>query len=300
MSRCRRAGVRHPGPQARDGYDQEPVQSSRPAPTVIRPGRGWIGPRIKELWQFRDLGYFLVWRDLKVRYKQTVFGVAWAIFQPVVLMLVFSAFLGRIQGIAPPNVPYPLFVLAGLVPWSLFSQSLNGAANSLVNSQNLISKVYFPRLLLPIAGVGSFIVDFVIALVLLLIVTPLFGVIPSATIVWLPIFGLMAVLAALAVGTLLSAIYVRYRDLKYAIPFLVQAWLFASPVVYSADLIPDELRVLYALNPMAGVIEGFRWALLGGPRPDTTILLSAAAAVVILVLGIAYFRRMERTFADTI
>jgi len=276
------------------------VQPSRATPILIRPSRGWIGMGVRELWQFRDLGYFLVWRDLKVRYKQTLFGAAWAVLQPVFLMLVFSAFLGRIEGIAPASVPYPLFALAGLVPWTLFSQSLNGASNSLVNSQNLISKVYFPRLLLPLAGVGSYIADFLIALAVLLLVTPLFGVIPTATILWLPVFGLLAVLAALAVGTWLSAIYVRYRDLKYAIPFLIQAWLFASPIAYSADLIPDELRLIYALNPIAGVVEGFRWALLGGPRPDTTILLSTAATVVILVGGIAYFRRMERTFADVI
>ena len=276
------------------------MQSSRAAPILIRPSRGWIGLGIRELWQYRDLAYFLVWRDLKVRYKQTLFGAAWAVLQPVLLMGVFSAFLGRIEGIAPAGVPYPLFALAGLVPWTLFSQSLNGASNSLVNSQNLISKVYFPRLVLPLAGVTSPVMDFVIALVVLLVVTLLFGIIPSATIVWLPVLALLAVMAAFAVGTWLAAIYVRYRDLRYAIPFLIQVWFFATPVVYSANLVPAELQGIYALNPMTGVIEGFRWALLGGPRPDLAVFLSAAVTAIILVGGVAYFRRVERTFADTI
>ncbi len=291
----RLVGPRGPGRQSSDA-----VQSSRSEPILIRPSRGWVGPGLKELWQFRDLGYFLVWRDLKVRYKQTIFGAAWAVLQPVLLMLVFSAFLGRIPGIAPEGVPYPLFALAGLVPWILFSESLNGASNSLVNSQNLISKVYFPRLLLPLAGVGSYIVDFFVALAILLLVTVSFGRIPMATVLWLPVFALLAVVVALAVGIWLSAIYVRYRDLRYAIRFLTQVWLFATPVAYSASLIPDELRGIYALNPMAGVVEGFRWALLGGPLPDQAIFLSAAATVVILIGGVAYFRRVERTFADMI
>jgi len=276
------------------------MQSSRAQPILIRPRRGWTGLGAGELWKYRDLGYFLVWRDLKVRYKQTLFGAAWAVLQPVLLMLVFSAFLGRISGIAPAGVPYPLFALAGLVPWTLFSQSLNSAANSLVNSQNLIAKVYFPRLLLPVAAVGSWVVDFLIALAVLLLAAAFWGVFPTLTLLWLPVFAVFAVVAALAVGTWLAAIYVRYRDLRYAIPFLVQVWLFATPVAYSADLIPPELRVIFALNPMAGVVEGFRWTLLGGPRPDLSILLSAVATAVILVGGIAYFRRVERTFADII
>lgn len=276
------------------------MQSTRAQPILIRPRHGWSGLGAGELWKYRDLGYFLVWRDLKVRYKQTLFGAAWAVLQPVLLMLVFSAFLGRISGLAPAGVPYPLFALAGLVPWTLFSQSLNSAANSLVNSQNLIAKVYFPRLLLPIAAVGSWVVDFVIALAVLLMAAAFWGVFPTLTLLWLPVFAVFAVIAALAVGTWLAAIYVRYRDLRYAIPFLVQVWLFATPVAYSADLIPPELRAIFALNPMAGVVEGFRWTLLGGPRPDLSILISAVATALILVGGIAYFRRVERTFADII
>ena len=269
-------------------------------PVVIAPSRGWVGPGLRELWEHRDLGLFLIWRDLKVRYKQTFFGVAWALLQPVLMMLVFAVFLGQVQGIAPPGVPYPLFALAGLVPWTLFSQSLIGASNSLVNSQSLISKVYFPRLLLPIAGVGSFVVDFFISLALLLVVTPLFGYPLSITIVWLPVFALLAVLVALAVGTWLAAVNARYRDVRHAVPFLVQVWLFASPVAYSISLVPEQLRGLYALNPMTGVIVGFRWALLGGDPPDLAILVSTAVTVLIFIGGIAYFRRVERSFADVI
>jgi homopolymeric O-antigen transport system permease protein len=276
------------------------MHPTQAAPVVIRPSRGWIGLGAVELWRHRDLAYFLVWRDLKVRYKQTAFGVAWAVLQPVALMLVFSAFLGRIQGIGPAGVPYPLFALSGLVPWTLFSQSLSGASNSLVNSQNLISKVYFPRLLLPLSAVASFIVDFLIASVVLVIAMLFFGRVPPVTYLWVPLLGLYAVIVALAVGLWLAAINVRYRDVKYAIPFLIQVWLFASPVAYSSSLVPAEWRALFSLNPMTGVIEGFRWAALGGPRPDLTIVASAAATLVILVGGLAYFRRVERTFADTI
>jgi lipopolysaccharide transport system permease protein len=215
-------------------------------------------------------------------------------------MLVFTAFLGRIQGIGASGVPYPLFALSGLVPWTLFSQSLNGASSSLVNSQNLISKVYFPRLLLPLSAVASFVVDFLIASVVLVIAMLLYGRVPPVTFLWVPVLGLFAVLVALAVGLWLAAINVRYRDVKYAIPFVIQLWLFASPVAYSSQLVPPGLRTLFSLNPMTGVIDGFRWAALGGPRPDITIVISAAATLAILVGGLAYFRRVERTFADTI
>ncbi|MBI3746670.1 MAG: ABC transporter permease [Chloroflexi bacterium] len=276
------------------------MRPTAPAPTVIRPSTGWLGLGVPELWAFRDLAYFLVWRDLKVRYKQTAFGAAWAVLQPVLLMVVFSAFLGRIAGIGASGVPYPLFALAGLVPWTLFSQSLNGAANSLVNNQNLISKVYFPRLLLPLSAVASFVVDFLIAAVVLLLAMLLFGWAPRSTFLLVPFLGLLAVFAALAVGVWLAAINVRYRDVKYAVPFLVQLWLFASPVAYSDALVPPQLRLVFSLNPMAGVIDAFRWATLGGSRPDGSILTSAIAIAVILLGGIAYFRRVERNFADTI
>jgi len=271
-----------------------------PEPIVIRPGRGWLGLGARELLRYRDLGYFLVWRDLKVRYKQTAFGAAWAVLQPVLLMLVFTAFLGRIEGIGSAGIPYPLFALAGLVPWMLFSQSLNGASNSLVNNQNLVSKVYFPRLLLPIAAVASFLVDFLVAAVVLLIAMLIFGRVPPPTFLLVPLLGILAVTAALAVGLWLAAINVRYRDVKYAIPFVIQLWLFASPVAYSSELVPGQLRVVFLLNPMTGVIDAFRWASLGGPRPDVAIAASVAVTLAVLIGGIAYFRWFERTFADTI
>ena len=270
------------------------------APVLIAPRSGWIGVGARELWQYRDLAYFLVWRDLKVRYRQTFFGAAWAIAQPALLMLAFTAFLGRIDGIGAPGIPYPLFALAGLVPWILFSQSLNAASNSLVNGQNLISKVYFPRLLLPLSAVASFVVDFLIASVVLAIAIVIAGRVPPATFILVPLLGLFAVAAALAVGLWLAAINVRYRDVKYAVPFLIQLWLFASPVAYSSDLVPGELRALLALNPMTGVIDAFRWATLGIPPANSTIIVSVAVIAVVLVGGLAYFRAVERTFADTI
>lgn len=276
------------------------MHQSKSAPIMVRPSRGWIGLGAGELWQYRDLGYFLVWRDLKVRYRQTAFGAAWAVLQPLLLMLVFSLFLGRVNGISPEGVPYPLFALAGLVPWTLFSQSLTGASNSLVSSQNLISKVYFPRLLLPIAGVVSYAIDFVVAAGLLLLATAMFGPALTATILLLPFFGVLAMAAALATGLWLAAVNVRYRDVKYAVPFIVQAWLLASPVAYSASLIPEQFQGLYALNPMVGAIEGVRWAMFGGPRPDVAILISTLATLAILIPGVAYFRRVERSFADVI
>jgi len=276
------------------------MQPTSNAPIVIRPSRGWIGLGAPELWRHRDLAYFLVWRDLKVRYKQTAFGAGWAILQPLLLMLVFTAFLGRVAGIGLAGIPYPLFALSGLVPWTLFAQSLNGASNSLVNNQNLISKVYFPRLLLPLSAVASFVIDFLIATAVLVIAMLFFGQAPSLTFLWVPALGVYTVVVALAVGLWLAAINVRYRDVKYAIPFLIQLWLFASPVAYSIELVPERFRVIFSLNPMTGVIDAFRWAAVGGDRPDTSILVSAAATLVILVGGLAYFRRVERTFADTI
>lgn len=278
------------------------VTAERPTVIRIRPRRPWLSLDLPELWSYRELGYFLVWRDVKVRYKQTVFGALWAIIQPFMLMVVFSLFLGRIGGIAPAGVPYPLFAFAGLVPWTLFSTSLVSSSNSLVAASNLIQKVYFPRLLLPIAAVGSNVLDFAIAMMVLGLMMVYFGVVPSLAVLWLVPLTVLAVTAALAVGIWLSALNVRYRDIRYAVPFLIQVWLFASPVAYSADLIPANWRTLYELNPMAGVLAGFRWALLGqGTAPPVGVIVaSTIGTLAALLLGLAYFRRVERTFADVI
>ena len=282
---------------------QQPDSTAeRPAVIRIRPHRAWVSVDWRELWSYRELGYFLVWRDVKVRYKQTIFGVLWAIIQPFMLMVVFSLFLGRISGIAPSGVPYPLFAFSGLVPWTLFSQSVVGSSNSLVSASNLVQKVYFPRLLLPVSAIGSNLLDFLIAMVVLGLMMFYFGILPSLSVLWLIPLTVLGLTAALAVGIWLSALNVRYRDIRYAVPFLIQLWLFASTVAYSSELVPAQWRTLYQLNPMAGVLEGFRWALLGqgAPPPVGVIAVSAVATVIVLALGLAYFRRVERTFADVI
>ncbi len=273
-----------------------------PSIILIRPRRGWANLGARELWSYRELALFLVWRDLRVRYKQTVFGALWAIIQPLLLMLAFSLFLGRITGIAPAGIPYPLFAFAGLVPWTLLSQSLIASSGSLVGSANLIQKVYFPRLLLPVTAAGSYLIDFAIAMSVLGLLMLYFGFAPSPSVIWLvPLTGL-TVAAALAVGILLSAVNVRYRDVRYAVPFFVQFWLIASPVAYSANLVPSQLRTLYEVNPMTGVLEGFRWALFGHgePAPVEALSIGIAVTTIILLVGLAYFRRVERTFADVI
>jgi lipopolysaccharide transport system permease protein len=268
--------------------------------TVLEPRTGWRSLGLGELWERRELLYFFVWRDLKVRYKQTAFGAAWAVLQPLLLMAVFSVSLGRLPNVAPPGLPYPLFVFVGLVPWTLFASSLTAASNSLVASEAVITKVYFPRLLLPIAATGSYLVDFLISFAVLGLFLLYYGIHLTWAIVCLPAFVLMALTAALGVGVWLAAINVRYRDVKYAVPFLVQLWLFSSPIVYASTLVPKSLQVVYALNPMTGVADGFRWALVGGATPDALIFVSAAAAVLVLVSGLLYFRRVERSFADVI
>lgn len=282
----------------RDG----PAAPPRPVRTTIAPSSGWVGLRLPELWAHRELLAFFVWRDLKVRYRQTAFGAAWAVLQPLALMLVFTLFLGQVSGLAPDGTPYALFTLTALVPWTLFSQSLIGASDSLVSAANLLQKVWFPRLLLPIAAVVSYVLDFLIGLVLLAAFLLWFGVTPGLQALWIAPLTILALGAALGVGIWLAAINVRYRDVRYAVPFIVQLWLFASPVAYSADVVPEGLRTLYFLNPMAGVIVGFRWALLGGTGapPVGPVLLSAVVTLLVLVAGLATFRRVERAFADVI
>ena len=272
-----------------------------PSVTVIRPSQGWPRIGLRELWHYRELLFFLVWRDVKVRYKQTILGAAWAILQPVATMVVFSLFFGRLAGMPSDGLPYPVFSLAGLVPWTFFAQGLSQSANSLVGSQNLITKVYFPRLAIPAATVLSGLVDFALAFLVLLGVMAWHGIVPGVRILWLVPLLLLAFVTALGAGLWLSALNVRYRDVRYVLPFLVQIWLLATPIAYPSSLLSEPWRTLYGINPMAGVVEGFRWALLGtGPSPGPLLAASTAAALLLLASGILYFRRMERTFADIV
>jgi lipopolysaccharide transport system permease protein len=278
------------------------AQDTVAVPTiVIRPSQGWIALKLQDLWEYRELLYFLVWRDIKVRYKQTALGAAWAIIQPFFSMVVFSIFFGKLAKMPSDGIPYPIFAYSALVPWTFFANGLAQSANSLVDSANLIRKVYFPRLTIPIANVLSGLVDFTIAFVVLLGMMLWYGVMPTARILWLPLFLLLALVTALAVGLWLSVLNVEYRDVKYTIPFLTQFWMYATPVVYPSSLLSEPWRTIYGLNPMVGVVEGFRWALLGTKTaPGPMIAVSAGAAVVLLIGGAYYFRRMEKTFADVV
>ncbi len=268
---------------------------------IIRPSTGWVSLRLKDLWEYRELLYFLVWRDIKVRYKQTVLGAAWAIIQPFFTMIVFSIFFGRLAGIPSDGVPYPIFAYCALLPWQLFSNAMAESGNSLVVNQNLITKVYFPRLVIPMAPVLAGLVDFGIAFLVLLGMMVYYGMAPTMAVVTLPLFILLAVATALAVGLWLSALNVQYRDVRYTIPFLTQFWLFVTPIAYPSSLVPEKWRVLYGLNPMAGVVEGFRWAMLGTANaPGPMVAVSVAVVVALLVGGLYYFRRMEKTFADVV
>jgi lipopolysaccharide transport system permease protein len=271
------------------------------APVIrIRPSRGWVPLRLHDLWEYRELLYFLTWRDLKVRYKQTLLGAAWAIIQPVGTMVVFSVFFGSLIKVPSDGVPYPIFSYAALLPWQYFQGSLTQASNSLVGSATLLRKVYFPRLVIPIASVLAGVVDFLIAFVLLIGMMVYYGIAPTPAVVLLPVFFLLAMVTALGVGLWLAALNVAYRDVHYVVPFLIQFWMFATPVAYSSKLLDEPWRTVYGLNPMVGVVEGFRWALLGTSAPGPMAIVSAVVAVVILVSGAAYFRRVERTFADLI
>jgi lipopolysaccharide transport system permease protein len=260
-----------------------------------------VSLRIKELWEYRELLYFLVWRDVKVRYKQTALGATWAIIQPFLTMVVFSLFFGRLAKVPSDGVPYPIFSYTALVPWSFFAYGLSQASNSIVSSSNLITKVYFPRLIIPIATVLSGIVDFVLAFAVLLGMMLYYGVTPALNVLWLPLFLLLALVTALGVGLWLSSLNVKYRDVRYIVPFITQFWMFATPIAYSSSLLSQPWRTIYGLNPMVGVVEGFRWALLGTKTaPGPIIAVSSLAALVIMIAGALYFRRMERTFADVV
>jgi lipopolysaccharide transport system permease protein len=266
----------------------------------IAPARGWVPVRLGELWEFRELFVMLVWRQVRVRYKQTALGVAWAIIQPLMTMVVFSVFFGRLAGIPTDGVPYPVFAYCALLPWQLFAYSLTEASNSVVASQQLLTKVYFPRLLLPLASVSVSLVDFGLSFTVFAGLLAWYGLVPGWEVLSLPLWTLLAVMTAIAVSLWLSALNVRYRDVRYTLPFLTQLWLFSTPVAYPTSMVPEAWRFWYALNPMVGVVDGFRWALVGGPWPGRTVFASAAAVAVLLVGGAFYFRRTERTFADVV
>ena len=272
-------------------------------PPVIRiePSQGWFSLKLRELSEYRELLYFLAWRDVKVRYKQTVIGVGWAVLQPVITMIVFTAIFGRFAQIPSDDLPYPLFSFSALIPWTYFSTALNRSIASVVAESHLISKVYFPRLILPLASTLAGIVDFSISLIVLLGMMVWYGVDISWWLLTLPAFLLFALLTALAAGLWLSALNVRYHDVGHAVPFLIQIWMFCSPIVYPVSLIPERYRLLYSLNPMVGVIEGFRWALLNTASPNFSVMtVSAVVVLIILTGGLIFFKNMERTFADVV
>jgi lipopolysaccharide transport system permease protein len=264
--------------------------------------RRWLALDLTELWAYRDLIYFFVWRDIKVRYKQTVIGAAWAVLQPVLTMLVFSLFFGRLAKIPSQGLPYPIFYYTALLPWMYFSTAMQGATNVVVEQQRMITKIYFPRVVLPIASVLAGLLDFAISFAVLLMLMAGYRIVPTAAaILWLPLFTLLAVLTALGVGLWLSALNALYRDVRFVVPFLVQFWMFASPVVYPASLVPAKWRWLYGLNPMTGVIEGFRWALTGHGDPPSILLAASSLAVLLLVLsGLVYYHAVEGTIADVV
>ncbi len=267
----------------------------------IEASSGWVSLKLKELWEYRELLYFLTWRDIKVRYKQTALGALWAIIQPFLTMVVFSLFFGNLAKVPSDGVPYPIFSFAALVPWTFFSNGLTQSSNSLVGSSNLIKKVYFPRLTIPIATVFSGVVDFLLAFAVLIAMMLYYGIIPSRNALWLPAFLLLALATSLGVGLWLSAMNVKFRDVRFVVPFITQFWLFATPIAYPSSLLSEPWRTLYGLNPMVGVVEGFRWALLGtNTIPGKSIIMSSVAALVLLVSGAFYFRRMEKTFADVV
>lgn len=272
---------------------------------IIEPSSGWVSLQLRAVWRYRELLYFLVWRDIKVRYKQTALGVGWVVLQPLVSMVIFSFLFGYLLEVPSGNVPYPIFVYTALLPWNYFASSLNRSSTSLINSSQLITKVYFPRLVIPFSSVLSGLVDFAIGFIILVGLMAFFRISPTPGILLLPAFLLLAMLTALGFGLWLSALNVRFRDVNYLTPFLVQIWMYLTPVIYGSTLIPERYRFLLALNPMTGVVEGFRWALLGeyladAQPPGTIFIISIAIALVVLVSGLIFFRYTERTFADVI
>lgn len=268
--------------------------------TIIEPSRGLRFMDLRAVWQYRELLYFLVWRDIKVRYKQTALGAIWIVLQPLASMVVFTLLFGVLLKVPSGGIPYPVFAYAALLPWNYFAASLNRSSTSVVGSAHLITKVYFPRLIIPLAGVLSGLVDFGVSFLALIGLLAYFGVAPTLAVIFLPAFLLLAMLTALGFGLWLSALNVRFRDVNVLIPFLIQIWMYLTPVIYGADLIPQRFRFLLALNPMTAVVEGFRWALLGAGAPEPILAISCLIALVVLAGGILFFRRTERTFADVI
>jgi len=267
----------------------------------IEPTKGWISLKLKDLWEFRELLGIFVWRDLKVRYRQTVIGVLWAIIQPILTMVIFSIFFGQLAKVPSDEIPYPIFSYAALVPWTFFANTINQASNSLVNSADMIKKIYFPRLTLPISAMLAGFVDFFLAFIILLGMMLYYGFVPTINILWFPVFIILAIATSLGVSLWLSALNVQFRDVRYMIPFITQAWLFATPVAYPSSLLSEPWRTLYGLNPMVGVVEGFRWALLGtDTAPGPMIIVSFIVSFGLLISGAYYFRRTERIFADVI
>lgn len=275
--------------------------NTEPATTIIKPSGGWASQNLRDLWIYRELIFFLTWRDLKVRYKQTLLGASWAVLQPFLTMVVFSIFFGNLADVPSDGVPYPIFSYTALIPWTLFSKALQDASRSLVASSHMITKVYFPRMILPLSSVLAGLVDFSIAFVVLLGMMVYFGIMPTASIWMLPLFLLLALITAVGIGLWLSALNVLYRDIGYILPFLTQFWMFVTPIAYPSSMVPEKWQAVYAINPMTGVVEGFRWSLLGtGQPPGVMTVVSSLVAVFILISGIFYFKRMERIFADMV
>ena len=269
--------------------------------TLIKPSKGWGSLNLRELWIYRELVYFLTWRDLKVRYKQTALGAGWAVLQPVLSMVVFSIFFGGLLNVDSGDVPYPIFSYAAILPWGVFAKALNDTGRSLVSNRAMLTKIYFPRMVIPLASVFSSLADFLIAFVVMLGLMYYYQIAPTSNIWTLPLFLLLAVITALGVGLWLSAMNVLYRDIGYMIPYITQLWFYLTPIVYSASEVPEQWQFFYALNPMVGVVEGFRWALLGtADAPSPMIAVSAVIALIVFITGLYYFRRMERTFADMV
>ena len=275
--------------------------NTEPATTIVKPSGGWASQNLRDLWIYRELIFFLTWRDLKVRYKQTLLGASWAVLQPFLTMVVFSIFFGNLADVPSDGVPYPIFSYTALIPWTLFSKALQDASRSLVANSHMITKVYFPRMILPLSSVLAGLVDFSIAFVVLLGMMVYFGIMPTASIWMLPLFLLLALITAVGIGLWLSALNVLYRDIGYILPFLTQFWMFVTPIAYPSSMVPEKWQAVYAINPMTGVVEGFRWSLLGtGQPPGVMTVVSSLVAVFILISGIFYFKRMERIFADMV